>query len=68
MQHDSITAVILYDESQPGEKAVQLKDVDVGTMQTGGGTFWSFFDKIDKGSFELSADAFTTFRASLILQ
>lgn len=59
---DTIAAVILYDESQPGERAVQLKEVDVGKKQTGRGVFWNFFDWINKGSFEVSADAFTTFR------
>ena len=59
---DTIAAVILYDESQPGERAVQLKEVDVGKRQTGKGTFWNFFQWINKGSFEVSADAFTTFR------
>lgn len=62
LAYDTIAAVILYDESQPGEKAVQLKDVDVGRPQTGKGVFWNFFDWINKGSFEVSADAFTTFR------
>lgn len=62
LQHDTIAAVILYDESQPGEKAVQLKDVDVSSKQTGNGVFWKFFSWINKGSFEVSADAFTTFR------
>lgn len=62
LQHDTIAAVILYDESRPGEKAVQLKDVDVSRKQTGNGLFWKFFDYINKGSFEVSADAFTTFR------
>lgn len=62
LAYDTIAAVILYDESQPGEKAVQLKEVDVGRRQTGNGLFWSFFQWINKGSFEVSADAFTTFR------
>ncbi|KAK5937391.1 Hym1p [Knufia obscura] len=64
LAYDTIAAVILYDESQPGtgEKAVQLKEVDVGRKQSGTGTFWSFFTWINKGSFEVSADAFTTFR------
>lgn len=65
LQHDTIAAVILYDESQPGEPAVQLKDVDVSVPQTGRGVFWSFFSWINKGSFEVSADAFTTFREIL---
>ena len=59
---DTIAAVILYDESEPGERAVQLKEVDVGQRQSGKGIFWSFFQWINKGSFEVSADAFTTFR------
>jgi len=62
LQHDSIAALILYDESKPGERAVQLKEVDVGRKQSGEGLFWNFFRWIDKGSFEVSADAFTTFR------
>ncbi|KIW66249.1 hypothetical protein, variant [Phialophora macrospora] len=65
LQYETIAAVILYDESQPGEKAVQLKDVDVSRKQTGTGVFWRFFDWINKGSFEVSADAFTTFREIL---
>ena len=66
LQHDSISALILYDESKPGEKAVQLKEVDVGRKQSGEGLFWNFFRWIDTGSFEVSADAFTTFRVSHI--
>lgn len=62
LAYDTIAAVILYDESQPGERAVQLKEVDVGRRQSGKGTFWNFFQWINKGSFEVSADAFTTFR------
>lgn len=62
LQHDTIAAVILYDESKPGERAVQLKVVDVGEKQTGQGLVWNFFQWINKGSFEVSADAFTTFR------
>ena len=65
LQHDSIAALILYDESQPGERAVKLSDVDVGQKQSGEGLFWKFFDWINKGSFEVSVDAFTTFREVL---
>ncbi|KAL2436537.1 Conidiophore development protein hymA [Exophiala dermatitidis] len=65
LQYDTIAAVILYDESQPGEKAVQLKDVDISRKQSGRGVFWEFFTWINKGSFEVSADAFTTFREIL---
>jgi calcium binding protein 39 len=62
LQHDTVAAVILYDESKPGEKAVQLHEVDVSKKQSGKGVFWEFFSWINKGSFEVSADAFTTFR------
>ena len=68
LQYDTIAAVILYDESQPGEKAVQLSTVDVGKKQTGKGIFWNFFQWINKGSFEISADAFTTFRVRSLLK
>ena len=62
LQHDSIAALVLYDQSKPGERAVQLADVDVGRKQTEEGVFWEFFQWINDGTFEVSADAFTTFR------
>ena len=62
LQHDTVAAVILYDESQPGGKAVELNTVDVSRKQSGQGIFWQFFQWINKSSFEVSADAFTTFR------
>ncbi|KEF52287.1 conidiophore development protein hymA [Exophiala aquamarina CBS 119918] len=65
LQYDTIAALILYDESKPLGKAVQLKDVDVSQKQTGRGLFWQFFTWINKGTFEVSADAFTTFREIL---
>ncbi len=65
LQFDTIAAVVLYDESSRGEKAVQLNSVDVGKKQTGSGVFWQLFQWINKGSFEVSADAFTTFRVSM---
>ncbi|KAL6242163.1 Hym1p [Rhinocladiella similis] len=68
LQYDTIAAVILYDESRPnvdGERAVQLKEVDVTRKQIGNGVFWKFFGWINRGSFEVSADAFTTFRELL---
>ena len=65
LQHDTITALILYDESKPGGRAVQLNDVDVGRKQSGEGLFWNLFQWINNGSFEVSADAFTTFRVRI---
>ncbi|RMZ76426.1 hypothetical protein DV737_g4808, partial [Chaetothyriales sp. CBS 132003] len=65
LQFDTIAAVVLYDESTRGQRAVRLKEVDVSRQQTGKGVFWNFFQWINKGSFEVSADAFTTFREIL---
>lgn len=62
IMQDSIAAVILYDDSKPGERAVQIMDVDVRRQESCEGLFWKFFDWINQGSFEVSADAFNTFR------
>jgi len=59
LKHDSVTALIMYDE--PTEKR-GLNAVDPNKAGTGNGIFWKFFDWIDKSSFEVTADAFSTFR------
>lgn len=64
LKFDVIAAIILYDQSQEGEPAIRLTEVQPGIPQRGTGIFWRFFEWIDRGSFELSADAFTTFRVS----
>lgn len=65
LQHDVIAALVLYDQSRPGESAVQIREVDVSQQQTGDGIFWQFFRYISASTFEVSADAFTTFREIL---
>lgn len=62
LKFDVITAIILYDESAPGEPAIRLSELQPGTKQSGEGLFFNFFQWINRGSFEVSADAFTTFR------
>lgn len=62
LKSDVIAAIVLYDQSGPGEPAIRLSNVRPGVPQTGDGVFWQFFSWIDRGSFEVSADAFTTFR------
>lgn len=64
LKYDVVAAIILYDQSEEGEPAIRLSEVKPGTPQDGNGVFWKFFEWIDRGSFELSADAFTTFRVS----
>ena len=65
LKTDTVAVIMLYDESKPGEPAVKGSQVQLDEVQTGEGVFWNFFNWIDKGLFEVSADAFTTFRVSL---
>lgn len=67
LKFDVITAIVLYDQSSEGESAIRLSDVKPNQPQRGDGVFWRFFDWIDKSNFEVSADAFTTFRVRLRL-
>ena len=62
LKFDVITAIVLYDQSSEGEPAVRLTSLQPGIPQTGQGVFWRFFEWIDRGNFEVSADAFATFR------
>lgn len=62
LKHESVAAIILHDQSQHNERAVKIDDIDVESKQTGHGIFWKFFPWIDGGAFEVSTDAFTTFR------
>lgn len=62
LKFDVITAIVLYDQSSEGESAIRLSEVKPNLPQRGDGVFWRFFDWIDKSNFEVSADAFTTFR------
>ncbi|RMJ28273.1 Conidiophore development protein hymA [Aspergillus sp. HF37] len=66
LKFDIIAAIILYDQSIEGEPAVRITEVDPDRPQDGHGVFWKFFGWIDKGSFEVSADVFTTFRNILL--
>lgn len=66
LKSDAATAIILYHdplEGSPGAKG--LTGIQPEARQSGRGVFWKFFDWIDRGSFDLSADAFNTFRVSL---
>ncbi|KAJ5211662.1 uncharacterized protein N7498_003308 [Penicillium cinerascens] len=65
LKFDVVAAVVLYDQSKEGEPAVRLSDLKPNLPQKGDGVFWNFFDWIDKSNFEVSADAFTTFREIL---
>lgn len=63
IKSEAAAAIILYDDGdEPGSSAHGLMAIDRDRLQSGNGIFWRFFDWIDKGSFEVAADAFTTFR------
>ncbi|KAI2626841.1 Mo25-like protein [Xylaria nigripes] len=66
LKSEAAAAIILYDDGeQPGSSLKGFTAIDRGRPQTGNGVFWKFFDWIDKSSFEVAADAFTTFRELL---
>lgn len=61
---DCLAALILYDEPLAEGERFNLGSVNPETPATGKGIFWKFFNWIDQGAFEVSADAFNTFRVS----
>lgn len=62
LKYDAIAAIILYDEPNPEARARDLSTIDPTEPSSGQGVFWKFFEWIDTGAFEVSADAFNTFR------
>jgi calcium binding protein 39 len=64
LKSDSAAAIILYDDPVGNPTSKGLTGVQPEAKQSGKGVFWKFFNWIDQGSFEVGADAFTTFRVS----
>lgn len=67
LRYQPVTACILYNDTVGDEPAPPFADVQpmIGTKQSGDGIFWNLFEYIKMGSFEVSADAFTTLRVSV---
>lgn len=65
LKHDAVTALILYHEPTEDGKPMDLSSIDTSQPATGKGVFWKFFDWIDKSLFEVSTDAFDTFRVGV---
>jgi calcium binding protein 39 len=63
LKFDAVAALILYDE--PSARPRNLEEVDTSRPSTGQGVFWKFFEWIVKSSFDVCADAFSTFREIL---
>lgn len=61
---DTFAAMILYDEPPRDGRKGLFVEVQPQQPSSGKGVFWRFFDWIDKSAFEVSADAFSTFRVS----
>ncbi len=65
LKNEAAAAIILYDDGEePGSSQKGVTAIDRERPQSGHGVFWRFFDWIDKSSFEVAADAFTTFRVN----
>jgi calcium binding protein 39 len=65
LKNEKAAAILLYEDGEePGSSLKGVDAIDRDRPQSGKGVFWRFFDWIDKGSFEVAADAFTTFRVS----
>ena len=65
LKHEGVAVLILYDESGGNGKVTHYDRIDFDAVQTGEGIFWKFFTWIDEGAFELTTDAFNTFRVSI---
>ncbi|EKD14654.1 uncharacterized protein L3040_000177 [Drepanopeziza brunnea f. sp. 'multigermtubi'] len=67
LKSDAAAAIILYDDQSEGNAGPNkgLSGINPELRQSGNGVFWKFFKWIDQGSFEVGADAFTTFREIL---
>ncbi|KAL8871625.1 MAG: hypothetical protein Q9174_002585 [Haloplaca sp. 1 TL-2023] len=66
-QYEDVASIILHDESNEDQRAISIDEIDPreAPVQTGEGVFWHFFTWIENGAFEVSTDAFTTFRELL---
>ena len=67
LKHESIVSIILYDQSLENQLDAKIEETAyVDEPQSGDGVFWQFFDWIDGDVFEVSSDAFTTFKVSML--
>jgi len=67
LKNESATAMILYHDPLSTESSKGIAAINPEAKENGQGIFWKFFEWIDEGSFEVGADAFTTFRVSFLL-
>jgi len=65
LKYDCMAALVLYDEPSHDGNASGLAKVNPSLPVSGKGVLWSFFTWIHQTTFEVSADAFSTFRVGL---
>lgn len=65
-QYEDVASILLHDQSREGGQAVSIDEIDPteAPAQSGEGVFWNFFSWIEGSAFEVSTDAFTTFRVT----
>jgi calcium binding protein 39 len=67
LKNEAAAAIVLFDDGEElGSSTKGVTAIERDRLQSGNGVFWRFFDWIDKSSFEVAADAFTTFRVRLL--
>ena len=66
LKHEAIATIILFHNATENSKIIRIDEIDLDEPQTGDGVFWNFFPWIDRGVFEISTDAFTTFRVGFL--
>lgn len=66
LKSETATAMILYHDPRVPTNSKGVAALNPDVQQTGEGIFWRLFDWIDKGSFEVGADAFTTFKVGIL--
>ncbi|KAF2102200.1 Mo25-like protein [Rhizodiscina lignyota] len=62
LKHEAVAHLILYDGQAEDERMLNLSSEVTSEPAKRNGVFWRFFDWIDKSAFEISSDAFNTFR------
>ena len=64
LKNEDVAQIVLCDDSADSEPAIRINDIDENEPASGNGVFWRFFPCIDAAAFEVSADAFFTFRVT----
>lgn len=66
LKSENVAAIVLYDGQEQDERTLNLSTNVTRELPHRIGAFWKFFDWIENSAFEISADAFSTFRDLLM--